>query len=219
MKIELSTKVRKGFYGMVLSWILLFVSFGLLYGALGMMQNEERNPTEPVVCVFTAIPIALLSTGLSPREPVYDIVRYFLMGVLAVNAHEASTRIMWTIIVIAVLFIPSVVDDFRGKGKIKREESMRLRERGLAIMCDESEPRVSKSSVDIRSVLKNKGYSHIRTEKSGLFETTYSARDRHGDEWTITCERDGGKIKIKGARKQGMTDDDLIAMMEAFSDD
>ncbi len=84
-----------------------------------------------------------------------------------------------------------------------------------------NEPNQVQPAADVPSILKNKGYTHIRNIKQGLFETTYSALDKHGNEWVIVSKRENGKIKIKGKQKATDTDDldDLITLLVVLDDD
>lgn len=111
--------------GKFLSWMLLFVSFFFAVQALMWNTSDMAwNSTYPFVYSVLACLLGLISTVFSPRKPVYDLVRYFMLAVLAWMAYHVSTKVMIGIIVFAVLLLPFVVSDFLGKGEARRNTAI-----------------------------------------------------------------------------------------------
>ena len=102
----------------MISWASLFIAFFSWMNVL-MYLSGSLNLSEAKVIQYSvgAVLSTILTTALSPRTCVYDLTRYFLLGVLTWAACHTSHRIAWGIIGLAVLLLPSVMRDFRKYGR------------------------------------------------------------------------------------------------------
>ncbi len=209
-------------FGKLVNWVCLFVSFWYYLHATEwrVIEEETDNETLRIAYIFFASVAAICALFLAPRTGFYDVVRYILLAILWADSYHfnGDTTLTRFFPVAAVLLLPSVINDFRGKG-------VRLTE--LPVSSVSKQPTgitsgaAGRSAVSYKDVLKQKGFNHIREVKTWFSETTYSALDKHGNEWVIVCKRENGKIKVKGKQKTSDTDDldDLITLLVVLDDD
>ena len=100
-----------------MSWALLFASF---FFAIQYLMLDQ---IDPVFYGILTVLCGLVSTVFSPREPVYDLVRYFMLAILTWIAYHVSIKVMIGIIVFAVVLLPFVVMDFRSERRKNTETS------------------------------------------------------------------------------------------------
>lgn len=205
----------------ILSLALLSLSVYLFVRSLICSQPEVcDNPTYPVVYCFAGIVAGIWSLILSPRERVYDLIRFVLIGVVAYVAFPIS-RVAFVIVVLAgVLLIPHADEDFK-RGKMKEPLlTVRSDDPGKARFRFHDEWEMKRKS---REYIENQGFSHVSATETSADYAEFTARDEYGRKWKFSCTRSGNNVNVNGrCLEKPKPDEDSnrwIEWMEIFSDD
>lgn len=122
--------------GKFMSWVFLFHTFYFVLKALLWQWSEWAwNSTYPAMYCICALIFGILTTVLSPREPIYDLARYLSLAVLAGISCHVSFSATVVLVFLAFLLYPSVAADLKGLGAAKREKTMHYAKFvGLAVL-------------------------------------------------------------------------------------
>lgn len=199
--------------GKLLSWVLLFVAFWFWIYAFVSADTPGENPTATVVYILSGIWTTFFTTYFAPRTPVYDLVRYFMIAVLMWMAYNVSIKVMWGLLALAVVLLPSVIVDFKGEGEARRNRF--LAKYLPAAVRDHQVYSLFNSQCT--KYLRKRGYRCISV--AGIPTNTrinMRAHDREGNMWNFKFTRRGGDVEMTATAvsKKPPERDDLIDIYE-----
>ena len=184
--------------GKLTSWASLFVAFGCWFYTLMWFQTDRSWGSIYMICaVLWGVMTSMLTTLLSPRKPIYDIIRYFLMAVLVWIGYHVHIGIVIGITILALLFLPSVIVDFKGGGEERREQTMKTLSRSWR--KHEDGVAFEKSCA---AYLRKLGYYDVRmTKTTGDFGADLTAYDKAGNKWVFQCKRYSNNVGIAAVQQ------------------
>ena len=116
--------------GKFLSWVFMIAAFFCWrYVILWFDGDIDAGQTYMILILLNALSTTFLTTFLSPRELIYDTVRYGLLIVLALmgffvghdNGITAGWVAMWLSLAVIALVSPSVSADIKGRNEEKQK--------------------------------------------------------------------------------------------------